>query len=240
MSIPENHYLTLKGAGDRPLPANLAFDAPPKAASDPLYPEQNWDTPSSPQLSPRRISADSRARTDSNGSTSSIASLATAWNSIDLAASPKPRRKSSLASPVFFRDGPLPSPPTSPNRPSLVDRSNNHGLISRQEAEARLKTQGMPIGMYLLREKEANRMYALSVVVPDGIKHHLIERSVRKDKSLGNHYVLNGKRLRDCTTLQHVITMLKEMKGAEGAGVLTIPCPCPRPMESFEHPNCHL
>jgi hypothetical protein len=131
--------------------------------------------PSSPHLSPRRVSTDSRPRTDSNASTNSTASLATAWNAVDPCASPKQRRKSSLASPVFFRDGPLPSPPLSPTRPSLVDRSNNHGFISRQEAEARLKDHGMALGMYLLREKEPNKMYALSVVVPEGVKHHLIE-----------------------------------------------------------------
>jgi hypothetical protein len=144
---------------------------------------------------------------------------------------------------------PVPSPPTRrrpsaaneggsitpalPARPSLhtgkrVALPANHGMISRQEAERRLLGEDKPVGLYLLREKEPGRVYALSVVQQGGdIKHHLIERAVRKDGHLGNHWILNNKRLRDCSTLECVVEMVRQLPGPDGLPVLRNICPLP-------------
>eukprot|EP00730_Choanoeca_flexa_P000975 TRINITY_DN10423_c0_g2_i1.p1 TRINITY_DN10423_c0_g2~~TRINITY_DN10423_c0_g2_i1.p1 ORF type:complete len:235 (+),score=14.14 TRINITY_DN10423_c0_g2_i1:345-1049(+) len=230
MSVGENTYVALTGNDGLSISPNKNFAAPPLAS--PELSESLLE--SSSRLSSRQESCSSdRARSSSTASTCSIG---TAWRANNSSpASPKPRRRSSLSpGPGTFNED-RGTPPPSPTRPSLLCSVNHHGCISRQEAEARLRHAGMHTGMYLLREKQANRMYALSTVMQDRtIQHHIIERSVRKDKSLGNHFILNGKRLRDCNSVDHVIDMLKTTINAAGESVLTIPCPVPRTPPSLQ------
>ncbi|EDQ86083.1 uncharacterized protein MONBRDRAFT_28545 [Monosiga brevicollis MX1] len=163
-----------------------------------------------------------RLRSDSTGSEVSIG---TAWDNCAPSGhdSPITARPASL----HLYETPKSSSPLAHVRTVPPSEDYHHGFITRQVAEQRLTAFGLQDGTFLIREKQARLVYALSVVSDGKIQHHIIERAVRKDGTLGSHYILNGKRLRDCTSLQAVVDRLKGYNKSSGRTILTRPCPPP-------------
>ena len=74
--------------------------------------------------------------------------------------------------------------------------------------------------VFLLREKDPGRVYALSVLSPmpdegeyisldtNSVTHHLIKRAVKTDGTLGTHFVINSTRIRECRTIFAVLAEL--------------------------------
>lgn len=116
------------------------------------------------------------------------------------------------------------------------DAPYNHGSISRQEAEQRLAAAGGADGLFLVRIKAAQRVYALSVMVKGQVKHHLIEHgsellcasvSAEEDPAAASGFAFNGKRLRQCHSVDDIVHLLSHLKTADGHTVLSRPCPVP-------------
>lgn len=113
----------------------------------------------------------------------------------------------------------------------LGDKHFYHGNISRAAAEARLvqaRVQRLckaTSNVFLLREKDVGKQYALSVLSPqpeegdyisldvNSVTHHLIKRAVRSDGTPGTHFTVNAVRLRECRTIYAVLAELSKPDG---------------------------
>ena len=101
------------------------------------------------------------------------------------------------------------------------EKSWLYGFIYRKESEKFLLNYYKKIGssnncqIWLVRKKEADTIYILSILYYQNykfiFKHLKIEKSLKIDGSLGNHFIINSNiRLYMCTTIFEVINVLQK------------------------------
>jgi hypothetical protein len=111
----------------------------------------------------------------------------------------------------------------------LFDFTWFHQRITREEANKLLEHREE--GTFLVREKDVNFTYALSVSRPNGnVEHNLICRAWRTDGHAGRHFILNNTRLHHCCTVSDVVRYLQRQHGCPSdLPYLSVPLPCCMP-----------
>lgn len=147
-------------------------------------------------------------------------SIASAWEAVGAAPSPTPLRR------LLSHSAQQPGNDTeaSPPNGDELNAPYFHGHISRTEAETALRRAGLAPGLFLVREKDRGRLYALSVVVKGNVQHHLVECRPAAASGSRSRYLFNGKELRHCASIADIIDMLRALRGGDGACVLGEPC----------------
>jgi hypothetical protein len=99
-----------------------------------------------------------------------------------------------------------------------------HGLISRSEAEQRLRDAGTDDGTFLVRVRETSVVpsFAVAMLHKGRVSHHLLEQSAP-----GRPFRINAERAEGCLTLDATVDFMKAKPGPHMPGRLIQAVACP-------------
>jgi hypothetical protein len=131
-------------------------------------------------------------------------------------APPRPTRAASFRIQTSYEVMTQPLARVTPTQESL-GAAWYHGVISREEAEARLGEAGLGQGWFLVRQRDTSGdSFAISIAKQQGFVHHLL-----KQTATGTYTIDNKPTPQPLVSIAEVVQYLSQREQADGNPALT-------------------